>query len=127
MATPVCYRNLAAECRAVESGNHARLAADGTALLVVSESDPGRSRRVTASGAAGAPVMFGCDCPWGEYNSPTHGLAGCRHMATAARRLEREGLIRFDGMLWVATPKDDAANFHPTIPDDPFEGLPKGF
>jgi hypothetical protein len=64
---------LAAEVRAVEEGHNARVLPDGS-VLVKSESHPG-SYRISL------PVP-------------------CKHAAVAARRLEREGLARWEDGTW---------------------------
>jgi len=103
----VAVLNLAAECRAVEEGHHCRLAPDRSHFLVRSENRPA-TYEVRAS-AIGGLVSFSCTCPFGTHHQPpAAGLAGCKHGALAARRLEREGLARFDGEHWRTTPKADA-------------------
>ncbi len=124
MTTPVAYRNLAAECRAVEHGHNCRLAPDGRSFLVVSESEPGVTRHVTAEGRGGY-VAVTCDCPAGRGVLAPIGLGinVCWHGASACRRLEREGLASFDGERWITTPKAEKPS--PVIADeDVFRGLP---
>jgi hypothetical protein len=93
-------RNLHAELRHVESGHRVRLAPDGRCALVTSDSEPGVTRRVRAEGVNGL-VRFACDCPAGSNLHVADGDVKCRHSAGLARRLEREGLARFDGTRWV--------------------------
>jgi hypothetical protein len=63
-------RTLAAEVRAVERGSHARLAGDGTTMLVASESEPGVNRHVRVQ-AVGMVVTFTCSCPYGNNQPKT--------------------------------------------------------
>ena len=138
---------IAAEARAVEEGHHAVLGHDsaGTYLRVVSDTTPGLWYRVSAEVAGGGqPVHWDCR-PSAEGASHGHlanalGRTPCKHMALAARRLEREGLIVLSlGALvgqgtsqWLAT--DQAALLAPraeaerprlhVVPDDPFAGFP---
>jgi hypothetical protein len=87
---------LAAEIRAVEEGHNARVLADGS-VLVKAESNPG-SYRVTIRGIDDGVLRFGCSCRSGEYRSALP--VPCKHAALAARRLEREGLARWDDGTW---------------------------
>ena len=87
---------LAAEIRAVEEGHNARVLPDGS-VLVKSESQPG-SYRVAIRRIAGGVLWFGCTCRSGEYRTSLP--IPCKHAALAARRLEREGLARWDDGTW---------------------------
>jgi hypothetical protein len=87
---------LAAEIRAVEEGHNARVMPDGS-ILVKAESHPG-SYRVFIRGIDDAILWFGCSCRSGEYRASLP--VPCKHAALAARRLEREGLARWDGGVW---------------------------
>jgi hypothetical protein len=87
---------LAAEIRAVEEGHNARVRPDGS-ILVKAESHPG-SYRVAIRGVDGGVLRFGCSCRSGEYRTSLP--VPCKHAAVAARRLEREGLARWDDGLW---------------------------
>jgi hypothetical protein len=87
---------LAAEIRAVEEGHNARVLPDGS-ILVKSESHPG-SYRVSIRGMVDGVLRFGCTCRSGEYRSALP--VPCKHAALAARRLEREGLTRWDDGNW---------------------------
>ena len=87
---------LAAEIRAVEEGHNARVLADGS-VLVKAESNPD-SYRVTIGGIDGGVLRFGCSCRSGEYRSALP--VPCKHAALAARRLEREGLARWEDGSW---------------------------
>jgi hypothetical protein len=87
---------LAAEIRAVEEGHNARVLPDGS-ILVKSESHPG-SYRVSIRGMVDGVLRFGCTCRSGEYRSALP--VPCKHAALAARRLEREGLARWDDGSW---------------------------
>jgi hypothetical protein len=87
---------LAAEIRAVEEGHNARVLPDGS-ILVKAESHPG-SYRVTIRGLDHGILRFGCDCRSGQYRTALP--VPCKHAALAARRLEREGLARWDDGSW---------------------------
>lgn len=87
---------LAAEIRAVEEGHNARVLPDGS-ILVKAESHPG-SYRVAIRGIADGVLRFGCTCRSGEHRSALP--VPCKHAAVAARRLEREGLARWDDGSW---------------------------
>lgn len=106
MATEHHDRSIAAEARGVEENHHARLIndQDGAAVIVTSDTVPGRHYRVTAHvTAAGADVLW--TCRPNDLHRPgrrrDHGLkcstgeTGCKHMTRAARRLERAGLVRW--------------------------------
>jgi hypothetical protein len=87
---------LAAEIRAVEEGHNARVLPDGS-VLVKAESQPG-SYRVVLRGIIGGVLRFGCSCRSGEYRASLP--VPCKHAAVAARRLEREGLARWEDGSW---------------------------
>jgi hypothetical protein len=87
---------LAAEVRAVEEGHNARVLPDGS-VLVKSESSPG-SYRVVLRGIADGVLRFGCSCRSGTYRTSLP--VPCKHAAVAARRLEREGLARWENGSW---------------------------
>jgi hypothetical protein len=87
---------LAAEVRAVEEGHNARVLPDGS-ILVKAESHPG-SYRVSIRGIDQDVLRFGCTCRSGEYRTALP--VPCKHAALAARRLEREGLARWDDGRW---------------------------
>jgi hypothetical protein len=87
---------LAAEIRAVEEGHNARVLPDGS-ILVKAESHPG-SYRVTIRGIDHGILRFGCECRSGQYRTALP--VPCKHAALAARRLEREGLARWDDGSW---------------------------
>jgi hypothetical protein len=99
MLDPIQRRRLyalAAEIRAVEEGHNARVTADGS-VLVKAESNPG-SYRVTIRGVDDGVLRFGCSCRSGAYRSALP--VPCKHAALAARRLEREGLARWQDGTW---------------------------
>jgi hypothetical protein len=87
---------LAAEIRAVEEGHNARVLPDGS-ILVKAESHPG-SYRVTIRGVDDGVLRFGCTCRAGEYRTALP--VPCKHAALAGRRLEREGLARWEDGSW---------------------------
>lgn len=119
-------RTLAAEVRAVEDGHHAILGHDTDGWFVRVKSDllghTGKSWKVRVHTAGpGRPVIFDCH-PDGETRdghgpiSSASGRTPCKHMALAARRLEREGLawcqppgvygdIVTTSSRWIATDK----------------------
>ena len=87
---------LAAEIRAVEEGHNARVLPDGS-VMVKAESQPG-SYRVAIRGIDDGVLWFGCSCRSGEYRTTLP--VPCKHAALAARRLEREGLARWEDGTW---------------------------
>jgi hypothetical protein len=87
---------LAAEIRAVEEGHNARVLPDGS-ILVKAESNSG-SYRVAIRGIDDGVLRFGCSCRSGEYRRALP--VPCKHAALAARRLEREGLARWEDGHW---------------------------
>jgi hypothetical protein len=87
---------LAAEVRAVEEGHNARVLPDGS-ILVKAESHPG-SYLVAIRGIADGVLRFRCTCRSGTYRTSLP--VPCKHAALAARRLEREGLARWDDGRW---------------------------
>jgi SWIM zinc finger len=87
---------LAAEVRAVEEGHNARVLPDGS-VLVKAESAPG-SYRVTVRAVDDGILRLGCTCRSGEYRRALP--VPCKHAALAARRLEREGIARWDDGRW---------------------------
>lgn len=101
-------RNLAAEVRAVEEGHHCRIDHDRGLFLVRSDTS-GRTYELTAYARDGR-VVVSCTCPAGVKRSVPAGQAKCKHAALVCRWLEREGLARFDGRVWVATEKANASS-----------------
>ncbi len=87
---------LAAEIRAVEEGHNARVLPDGS-ILVKAESRPG-SYRVSIRAVADGVLRFGCTCPSGVHRASLP--VPCKHAALAGRRLEREGLARWEDATW---------------------------
>ena len=87
---------LAAEIRAVEEGHNARVLPDGS-ILVKAESNPG-SYRVFIRRVADGVLWFACTCRSGQYRTSLP--VPCKHAALAARRLEREGLARWQDGGW---------------------------
>jgi hypothetical protein len=94
-------RSLAAEVRAVEEG-HRAFVQPGGSIRVVSDIRLGVAYRVTFVAAPDGVVWFACTCPSGRHRDDTAPLV-CKHQALAARRLEREGLARWDAGLWRET------------------------
>jgi hypothetical protein len=88
---------LAAEIRAVSEGHNARVMPDGS-VLVKAESHPGNYRVFIRGIDGGGTLWFGCCCRSGGYRASLP--VPCKHAALAARRLEREGLARWDDGLW---------------------------
>lgn len=125
-------RTLAAEVRAVEEGHKARLAGDGKHFLVSSDTHPGVTYYVRVTAVAGT-VVFECDHPTSlGFGVTSRTTVPCKHAALAARRLEREGLLRWTAGRWEPTPALDrwtqeqlaAQGYQGVAPDsDPFAGL----
>lgn len=125
----IAERNLAAEVRAVEEGHRAYVM-EGGWVRVVSDTYEGKSYRVEfRAGFVGEGVTFTCDPEEGRklyqddhlhVESRVPGHTPCKHAALAARRMEREGLVRMERGLWVATEKSGRK---PVTLADPFEGL----
>jgi hypothetical protein len=91
---------LAAELRALEDGHHAWSQPDGS-ILVKAESAGARRPavlgtryRVRVEGVEDGLVVLSCTCRSGfhRFRMPIP----CKHAALAARRLEREGFLRWD-------------------------------
>jgi len=87
---------LAAEIRAVEEGHNARVLPDGS-ILVKSDSQA-VSYRVFIRDIADGTLWFGCTCRSGQFRTSLP--IPCKHAALAARRLEREGLARWQDGTW---------------------------
>lgn len=136
-ARPVAERNVAAEARAVEEGHHARVQDDGS-VKVTSDThgDLGKWYRVEYVAHMDGLISFSCR-PGGPMAyrddhlaaSSMPGSVPCKHAALAARRLEREGLARYDdnGRWSVDASMLEAirAKIEAQMPEDPFEGLPR--
>lgn len=125
MTRTVGQRNLDAEVRGVEAG-HRAFVVPGGAIRVISDTHHEKHYVVTFAAAyVGSGVVFTCDPHGNAAYRDDHlhtiggpGLVPCMHAGIAARRLEREGLIRFtERGEWVAT--DRAAKPQPAD-DDPF-------
>jgi hypothetical protein len=134
-------RTIDAEARAVEEGHRARLG--DAAIVVKSDTTDGLDWHVTAAAPfhMNAAIQFTC-APSRLVDNGHHELRGepgalpCKHAGVAVRRLEREGLARFDAQWgWISTAK--AMQISETIiamdaararamqnPTDPFAGLP---
>lgn len=122
-------RNLAAETRAVSEGHRAYLA--DKAIRIVSDSIDGLHYLVTAK-AADEVVLFTCQPEvFGpdrhlHLTSSAPGHTPCKHAALAARRLERAGILVWDGGLWVTSPDElERLTAAYNLPADPFAGLPR--
>jgi hypothetical protein len=87
---------LAAEIRAVEEGHNARVLPDGS-ILVKAESRDG-SYQVFLRGVTEGVLRFSCSCRSGAYRTSLP--IPCKHAALAGRRLEREGLARWEDGTW---------------------------
>lgn len=126
-------RTLAAEERAVVEGHRARLFSDGKPYVrVKSDTVEGLHYRVSASGLPTGEVVFTCEPESFEHAthrtlvSEVSGHLPCKHCAVAARRLERAGIVTWDGGLWRLTDVQRAVlkdMFN--HPADPFKGLPQ--
>lgn len=89
---------LAAETRFVEEGHHVRLDTERHVFLIKSDTRP-VTYEITAS-TQGSEVRFTCSCPAGRHCRQGTPVP-CKHAVGCARRLERSGLVRFDGRRWV--------------------------
>lgn len=97
-------RTIDAEVRAVEEGHHARLGGGGKRFLVKSDTKLDTTYRVGVQLVAGV-VVFECDhiSYWAPGEPPQRTFVPCKHGALCARRLEREGMLRWDGERWQPT------------------------
>jgi hypothetical protein len=85
---------VAAEVRFVEEGHHVFGTTGEGHYRVVSDSRPGVTYEVTVTRWTDL-LRASCDCPAGNHSR--HGTpVPCKHSAGVLRRLEREGLARFD-------------------------------
>jgi hypothetical protein len=100
MPAPRLPKAVAAEVRFVEEGHHTFATLEGS-YRVVSDTRPGVTYEVTI--VAWTDLLRGlCNCPAGTHSR--HGTeVPCKHTAGVFRRLEREGLARFDGRVWRDT------------------------
>jgi SWIM zinc finger len=92
---------IACEARGLREGHRARALGDGS-LLVKASSGAG-SYRVRVAGVRDGLLVLRCDCPSGDYRARL--AVPCKHAALAARRLEREGLVRWDEDLGGWSPR----------------------
>jgi SWIM zinc finger len=83
---------IACEARGLREGHRARALDDGSLLVKASSGDG--SYRVRVAGVRDGLLVLRCDCPSGDYRARLP--VPCKHAALAARRLEREGLARWD-------------------------------
>lgn len=109
--------NLRAEARSVESDHRVWRRDDGR-YEALSETRPGK-RHVMAVHLEVRPVRFTCTCEAGEYQAREQ--TPCWATAKLARRLEREGVVRWDRGVWRAV--SDTPSTPSAPPEDPFEGL----
>jgi hypothetical protein len=122
----------ATEIRAAENHHQARMGDAGT-IRVTSDTTPGLEWIVRAwTSGPGVGIVFECrpsdpGLAAGRGHMPhasrIPGDVPCVHCATAARRMEREGLARWDGGLWVATPRACAVAPSDVDDGDPFAGF----
>lgn len=119
MSRTTAQRTLDAEVRAVSEGHKARLSGDGKTFSV--KSDTTDATYQVGVKVVADVVVFTCSCPYGQHG-PTS--IPCKHGALAARRLERENLLRWEAGGWVPTVKALRAKPVYEQPADPFEGLP---
>jgi hypothetical protein len=96
---------IACEARGLREGHRARVLDDGSILVKASSGDG--SYRVRVAGVRGGLLVLGCECPSGGYRARLP--VPCKHAALAARRLEREGLARWDDGLGGWAPR------HPSV------------
>lgn len=85
-----------AEARARAKGDRALLVEQGDDrfhFLVRSSSQDGVSHMVSLRGLTHNGVLFACSCEDGQYRPDEN---GCHHRGAVGRRLERQGLVRWD-------------------------------
>ena len=87
---------IACEARGLREGHRARALGDGSLLVKPSSGDG--SYRVRVAGVRDGLLVLRCTCPSGDYRARL--AVPCKHAALAARRLEREGLARWDDGRW---------------------------
>ena len=92
---------IACEARGLREGHRARALDDGSILVKASSGDG--SYRVRVAGVRDGLLVLRCDCPSGGYRARLP--VPCKHAALAARRLEREGLARWDEHLGGWSPR----------------------
>lgn len=128
-------RNVGAESRAVEEGHRAQVQPGGW-VKVVSDThgDIGKWFHVEFVTHIDGLISFSCRPEGPKAYKDDHlaasaapGTVPCKHAALAARRLEREGLARYDNHgRWVV---DESlldwirAKIEAMQPADPFEGF----
>ena len=113
METKHVARTIAAEARAVEEGHHALT--EGRRFRIVSDTTDLRYRVTVEANRAG--VLFRCDHPivrgFGNECVSVMGATGCKHSSLVARRLEREGVLRWTDYGWDLTDSARAAVMPP--------------
>jgi SWIM zinc finger len=92
---------IACEARGLREGHRARVVDDGSLLVKASSGDG--SYRVRVAGVRDGLLVLRCTCPSGDYRARLP--VPCKHAALAARRLEREGLVRWDEDLGGWSPR----------------------
>jgi hypothetical protein len=99
---------IACEARGLREGHRARALGDGSLLVKASSGDG--SYRVRVAGVRDGLLVLRCSCPSGDYRARLP--VPCKHAALAARRLEREGLARWDEDLGGWSPRRPPARAH---------------
>jgi hypothetical protein len=99
---------IACEARGLREGHRARALGDGSLLVKASSGDG--SYRVRVAGVRDGLLVLRCSCPSGDYRARLP--VPCKHAALAARRLEREGLARWDEDLGGWSPRRSPARAH---------------
>lgn len=99
-------RTIEAEVRAVIEGHRAFLDTECHCFTVVSDTRPGLRYSVFVA-AVGETLTWECDhlVQMGVADQARASFVPCKHGALVARRLEREGLLRWDGKAWRPTQK----------------------
>jgi SWIM zinc finger len=92
---------IACEARGLREGHRARALGDGSLAVKASSGDG--SYRVRVAGVRDGLLVLRCTCPSGDYRARLP--VPCKHAALAARRLEREGLARWDEELGGWSPR----------------------
>jgi SWIM zinc finger len=92
---------IACEARGLREGRRTRALGDGSLAVKASSGDG--SYRVRVAGVRDGLLVLRCTCPSGDYRARLP--VPCKHAALAARRLERDGLARWDEDLGGWSPR----------------------
>lgn len=119
---------LAAECRAVTEGHRALLTGEKlngmSVIKVVSDTTPDRWYQVIGTIDVIGMARFECWANDPDFKHGSRKAVPCKHAALAARRLEREGLLKWhEGAWWASDRLMESIKSAPG-PEDPFDQLP---